>query len=227
MGGLTAPLLDRAGRVIAIEKDRALVPALRARFPAVHLIEADALDVEWSALNPPGSSGLLVTGNIPYNITSPLIDKALLPPRPRRIVFLVQREVAERVTAEAGTPEYGALTIGVQAVARAERLFIVPAGAFKPRPKVDSAVLRLTPLATPLVSDADRESFRALVVGFFGFRRKQMLRALRELTGWNAERAGQLLAKAGVMETVRPEVLTPVEFIRLHRILVDGGWSMR
>jgi 16S rRNA (adenine1518-N6/adenine1519-N6)-dimethyltransferase len=227
MGGLTAPLLDRAGRVIAIEKDRELVPALRARFPAADVIEADALDLDWSALSPPGGSGLLITGNIPYNITSPLIDKALLPPRPRRIVFLVQKEVAERVTADAGTSEYGALTIGVQAVARAERLFTVPAGAFKPRPKVDSAVLRLIPLAQPLVSDADRESFRVLVVGLFGFRRKQMLRALRELTGWNAERAGDVLAGAGIPETVRPEVLSPVEFVRLHHTLVDGGWSMR
>ncbi len=225
MGGLTAPLLDRAGRVIAIEKDRELVPALRARFPALTIIEADALDLDWNALSPP--EGLLVTGNIPYNITSPLIDKALLPPRPRRTVFLVQKEVAQRVTAVAGTPEYGALTIGVQAVARAERLFTVPAGAFKPRPKVDSAVLRLTPLPQPLISDADRESFRVLVVGLFGFRRKQMLRALREFTGWSPDRAGEALARADVLETVRPEVLSPVEFVGLHRTLVDGGWSMR
>jgi len=227
MGGLTAPLLDRAGRVIAIEKDRQLVPALRARFPALTVIEADALDLDWTALSPVESSGLLVTGNIPYNITTPLIDKALLPPRPRRTVFLVQKEVAERVTAAPGVPEYGALTIGVQAVARAERLFTVSAGAFKPRPKVDSAVLRLTPLTQPLIADADREGFRTLVVGLFGFRRKQMLRALREFTGWDAGRAGEMLARAGVPETVRPEVLSPAEFVRLHRTLVDGGWSMR
>lgn len=225
MGALTAPLLDRAGRVIAIEKDRELVPALRARFPAASVVEGDALDLDWNALSPPG--GLLVTGNIPYNVTSPLIDKALLPPRPRRIVFLVQKEVADRVTAAAGTPDYGALTIGVQAVARAERMFTVPAGAFTPRPKVDSAVLRLTPLTEPLISDADRESFRVLVVGIFGFRRKQMLRALREFTGWNAGRSADVLAGAGVPQTVRPEVLSPGEFVRLHRRLVDGGWSMR
>jgi 16S rRNA (adenine1518-N6/adenine1519-N6)-dimethyltransferase len=227
MGGLTAPLLERAGRVIAIEKDRDLIPALRARFPTLTVIEADALDLDWKTLRPPEGSGLLVTGNIPYNITSPLIDKALLPPRPRRTVFLVQKEVADRVTAAAGTPEYGALTIGVQAVARAERLFTVPAGAFKPRPKVDSAVLRLTPLAEPLITDTDRESFRTLVVGLFGFRRKQMLRALREFTGWSADRAGGVLGRAEVQETVRPEVLSPAEFVRLHEALVDGGWRMR
>jgi 16S rRNA (adenine1518-N6/adenine1519-N6)-dimethyltransferase len=227
LGGLTAPLLERAGRVIAIEKDRDLIPALKARFPSLDLIEGDALELDWHTLPHAGETGLLVTGNIPYNITSPLIDKALLPPRPRRIVFLVQKEVADRVTAAPGTPEYGALTIGVQAAARAERLFTVAAGAFKPRPKVDSAVLRLTPLDRPLISDDLRESFRVLVVGLFGFRRKQMLRGLREFTGWDASRASALLAGVGIPETVRPEVLSPAEFVELHRALVDGGWSMR
>jgi 16S rRNA (adenine1518-N6/adenine1519-N6)-dimethyltransferase len=226
-GGLTAPLIERAGRVIAIEKDRELIPILKSRFPGLELIEGDALDLDWHALAGPGKTDLLVTGNIPYNITSPLIDKALLPPRPARIVFLVQKEVADRVAAGAGTPDYGALSIGVQAVARAERLFTVSAGAFKPRPKVDSAVLRLTPLSRPLISDQERESFRVLVVGLFGFRRKQMLRGLREFTGWDAGRVGELLATTGIPETVRPEVLSPPEFVHLHRALVDGGWRMR
>lgn len=226
LGGLTGPLLARAGRVIAVEKDRELIPALRQRFPRADIKEGDALDLDWHALTPPGTR-VLVAGNIPYNITSPLIDKALLPPRPRRIVFLVQKEVADRVTADPGTPAYGALSIGVQAVMRAERVFTVPAGAFQPRPKVDSAVLRLTPLLQPLIADDERESFRSLVVGLFGFRRKQLLRGLRELTGWEASRLSGLLAGAGVRETWRPEVLSPVEFVRLYRALVDGGWSMR
>lgn len=227
LGGLTAPLCERAGRVIVIEKDQTLVPALRSRFPGVDVIQADALEVDWHDLNPPDGAGLLVTGNIPYNITTPLIDKAMLPPRPRRTVFLVQKEVAERVTAPPGTREYGALSIGVQAVARAERLFTVPAGAFHPRPKVDSAVLRLTPLKHPLVTDAERESFRVFVVGIFSFRRKQLLRAVREFTGWNAKQAGDVLVPLGMSETVRPEVLSPAEFVQLHRTIVDGGWRMR
>jgi 16S rRNA (adenine1518-N6/adenine1519-N6)-dimethyltransferase len=226
-GGLTGPLLERAGRVIAIEKDRELVPALRRRFPALDVREGDALELDWHGLAPAGGGGLLVTGNIPYNITSPLIDKALLPPRPKRIVFLVQKEVADRVTAVPGTAGYGALSIGVQAVAGAERLFTVPAGAFQPRPKVDSAVLRLTPLDRPLIGDEQRESFRAMVVGIFGFRRKQILRGLRELTTWDAARVSEALATVGVHETVRPEVLSPREFVQLHRVLVDGGWTMR
>src|SRR6185295_17883690 len=167
-GGLTAALAARAGRVVAIEKDADLVPGLRARFPGVTVVEGDALELDWDTLGGPGA---LVAGNIPYNITSPLIDKALAPPRPPRIVFLVQKEVADRVTARAGEGAYGALSIGVQAVARTERLFVVPAGAFHPRPKVDSAVLRLTPLDSPLVPDAEIPMFRRLVVGLFGFRR--------------------------------------------------------
>lgn len=225
-GGLTAPLLGRAGRLIAIEKDRDLVPALRERFPGVDVREGDALELDWHALAP-GGIRLLITGNIPYNITSPLIDKALLPPRPKRIVFLVQKEVADRVTAVPGTSAYGALSIGVQAVAHAERIFTVPAGAFHPRPKVDSAVLRLTPLREPLIRDDERESFRAMVVGLFGFRRKQLVRGLRELTGWDAERVNGLLAENDVPGTVRPEVLGPATFVRLHGAVVDGGWSMR
>jgi 16S rRNA (adenine1518-N6/adenine1519-N6)-dimethyltransferase len=226
MGGLTGPLLGRAGQVIAIEKDHDLVPTVRERFPGLDVREGDALDLDWHTLAPAGTR-LLVTGNIPYNITSPLIDKALLPPRPKRIVFLVQKEVADRVIAAPGTSAYGALSIGVQAVAHAERMFTVPAGAFHPRPKVDSAVLRLTPLREPLIRDDQRESFRALVVGLFGFRRKQLIRGLRELTEWEAARVAELLARDGIPGTVRPEVLSPAAFVGLHRALVDGGWSMR
>lgn len=223
-GGLTAALVERAGRLVAIEKDRDLIPALRERFPAVTIVEADALEADWPALAGPR---YLVAGNIPYNITSPLIDKALDPPRAERIVFLVQKEVADRVTAQAAAPDYGALSVGVQSVARAERLFVVPAGAFRPRPMVDSAVLRLTPLAEPLVSPAEQASFRRLVVGLFGFRRKQMARGLRELTGWAPDRVAEALAAVGIPLTARPEVLAPPTFAALLRALVDGGWVPR
>jgi 16S rRNA (adenine1518-N6/adenine1519-N6)-dimethyltransferase len=223
-GGLTAALAARAGQVVAIEKDADLVPALRARVPGARIVLGDALELDWAAL---AGEPFLVAGNIPYNITSPLIDKALDPPRPERIVFLVQKEVADRVTAAAADPDYGALSVGVQSVARAERLFTVSAGAFQPRPQVDSAVLRLTPLAEPLVSLADQAQFRRLTVGLFGFRRKQMLRALRELTGWPAERARAVLDRAAVSPEVRPEVLPPEAFVRLQCALVDGGWAGR
>ena len=220
-GGLTAELASRAGRVIAIEKDRDLARTLVGRFPNVEVAEADALELDW-----PGLAGgpFLVAGNIPYNITSPLIDKALMPPRPARVVFLVQREVADRLAGAPGSADYGALTVGVQAVARVERLLRVPAGAFFPPPRVDSAVVRLTPLAQPLVEDRQVPAFRRTVVGLFGYRRKQLARAVRELTGWNAGRAGQALAAVAIDPSLRPEALAPPEFVALHRTLVDGGW---
>jgi 16S rRNA (adenine1518-N6/adenine1519-N6)-dimethyltransferase len=224
LGGLTAELIRRTGRVIAIEKDPDLVAPLQARFPRLEVINGDALEVDWHALV---GGPFLVAGNIPYNITSPLLDKALSPPEPRRIVFLVQKEVAERVAAVPGTSAYGALSVGVQAVSMPERLFTVPAGAFQPRPKVDSAVLRLVPRPDPLVRPDERESFRSLVVGLFGFRRKQLLRGVRELTGWGAEVSGAVLQEADLQETVRPEVLSPLEFARVHRALVDAGWHAR
>jgi 16S rRNA (adenine1518-N6/adenine1519-N6)-dimethyltransferase len=223
-GGLTAQLASRAGRVVAIEKDRDLVPALAQRVPGVAIVEADALEVDWHALAGPR---FLVAGNIPYNITSPLIDKALTPPPPQRIVFLVQKEVAERVVAGAGHPAYGALSVGVQSVARAERLFTVPAGAFHPRPQVDSAVLRLEPRPDPLVGAEQQADFRRLVVGLFGFRRKQLGRGLRQLTGWPPDRVAAVLERAGLRAAARPEVLAPAELATLHRALVDGGWVAR
>lgn len=229
LGALTAMLAPRAGTLIVVEKDPDLLPGLTQRFPRVTAIEADALDLDWHAAA--GVQGhrvgpvanFLVAGNIPYNVTSPLIDKALTPPRPARIVFLVQKEVAERVSAAPANKAYGALTVGVQAVARVERLFTVPAGAFRPPPRVDSTLLRLTPLAEPLIGDEEIAPFRELVVGLFGFRRKQLLRGCRELTGWPAERVAAVLASAALEPTARPESLSPEKFVRLHRALVDDA----
>lgn len=224
-GALTAALRRRGARVTAIEVDTDLVPGLRARFPEVDLVEGDALAVDWQACRPPVPARWLVAGNIPYNITSPLLDKALTPPRPDRVVFLVQKEVADRLTAPPGSRTYGALSVGVQAVARAERLFIVPAGAFHPPPQVDSAVIRLTPLPQPLVADHEVASFRRMVTGLFSFRRKQLGRGLRELTGWPQEQTTAVLAAAAIAPDARPETLEPAAFARLHAALVDAGWT--
>jgi 16S rRNA (adenine1518-N6/adenine1519-N6)-dimethyltransferase len=228
-GGLTAELAARAGRVIALEKDRELAAALHGRWPNVNVVTGDALKLDWHELAAvaPGTGparGFRIAGNIPYNITSPLLDKALAPPRPELVAFLVQREVADRAAAEPGSAAYGALSIGVQSAATVETLFRVPAGAFRPAPQVESALLRLRPRPEPLVTDAESVGFRQLVVGLFGFRRKQLLRGLRELTGWTAERCGAVLAAARLDPGVRPESVAPPGFAGLYRALVDAGW---
>ena len=221
-GNLTAQLVGRGARVIAIERDADLVPRLRDRLPDVTVVEGDALELDWHALV--GSAPWVAAGNIPYNITSPLIDKALDPPRPRAVIFLVQREVADRLAAAPGSDAYGALSVGVQAVADVERLFLVPAGAFHPPPRVDSALVRLVPRSNPLIADAQVAGFRRLVVGLFGFRRKQLLRGLRELTGWGPDPARVALEAAGIQAAIRPEALSPEQFVKLLAVLVDGGW---
>ncbi len=221
-GALTRPLLDRGVRLTAIERDRDLIPALRA-LPGLALIEGDALEVDWpSALGLEPGERWQIIGNIPYNLTSPLIDKALAPPRPARVVFLVQREVADRLGAEPGTAEYGALTVGVLVAARVERLFGVPAGAFRPRPRVASAVVRLEPRPVPLVTDAELPRFRRLVRGLFGARRKQLVRAIRTVTGLGPEQAGLVVARAGLDPIQRPETLAPEDFVRLLAVGAAG-----
>jgi 16S rRNA (adenine1518-N6/adenine1519-N6)-dimethyltransferase len=134
-------------------------------------------------------------------------------------VYLVQKEVAERISAKPGGAEYGALTVGVSTVARVERLFTVPAGAFHPRPAVDSAVVRLTPLDSPPLADEEVASFRRFVVGLFGFRRKQLIRGIRELTGLPAERVAAMLEQVGISKEKRPQELTSAQFLALHAVL--------
>jgi 16S rRNA (adenine1518-N6/adenine1519-N6)-dimethyltransferase len=143
-GGLTRHLLNRTGRLIAIELDAALAEGIRARFAdsAAEVVEADVLDTDLSQWGE-----AVVCGNLPYYITSPILEQTLKLGRAlKRAVFLVQKEVAERITAQPGTREFGYLSVSVQARAKAEKLFTVKAAAFRPPPKVDSAVIRLTPL---------------------------------------------------------------------------------
>lgn len=216
-GALTDHLLARAARLIGIEIDRDLAPILRERYagdPRVTIVEDDVLNVDLGAL---AGGPFLLAGNIPYNITTPIIFHALRRPRPQRAVYLVQREVADRVAAAPGTEAYGALSVNVQAVARAEALFTVAAGAFHPPPKVESAVLRITPREDPVIAADEEEPFRALVQGAFGMRRKQMGRSLRALWSLGADEAKALLVRAGVDPASRPEVLSPAEFARILR----------
>ena len=216
-GALTDILAARAKRLIAIEYDRALAAMLRERYARhgnVLIAEADVLEVSLGEL---AAGPYVLVGNVPYYITTPILFHALAPPRADRAVYLVQREVAQRLAARPGTKEYGALTVNVAAVARAETLFGVPAGAFAPPPKVESAVVRITPLATPLVAADEEQRFRVLVQSAFGMRRKQMRRVVRSLFSIDAEQADQLLAQAGIEPEVRPETLSVEQFVGLMR----------
>jgi 16S rRNA (adenine1518-N6/adenine1519-N6)-dimethyltransferase len=226
-GSLTEALLRRGARVTAIEIDWDLAAALRTRLPTVDVITADALDQDWHRLTDEPPEAVSVTGNIPYNITSPLLEKALAPPPFRQIVLLVQKEVADRIVADPGSRTYGALSVGVQAVAEVDRLFTVPSGAFSPAPKVASAVIKLSPRRPPLVPADHRAAFRRMVAGLFGFRRKQLLRGLRELTGWPSEQVKALLLRVGVEPAARPETVPVARFVALERALVDEGWGVR
>ena len=218
-GALTDLLVDRvtAGRVIAIEYDRALAEILRQRYARrgnVLIAEADVLELSLGEL---AAGPYVLVGNVPYYITTPILFHALVPPRAERSVYLVQKEVADRLCAPPGGKEYGALTVNVAAVARAETLFRVPAGAFSPPPKVESAVVRITPLATPLIAPDEERAFRVLVQGAFGMRRKQMRRVLRSLYGIDAVAADAILDATAIDPEVRPETLTPSQFAALLR----------
>ena len=216
-GALTDILAERAGRLIAIEYDRALAEMLRQRYlrrSNVLIAETDVLAVSLGEL---AAGPYVLVGNVPYYITTPILFHALAPPRAERSVYLVQKEVAQRLSASPGSKEYGALTVNVAAVARAETLFGVAAGAFSPPPKVESAVVRITPTATSLVRPEEERPFRLLVQGAFGMRRKQMRRVVRSLFSVDADGADAILGAADIEPEVRPEVLTPAQFAALLR----------
>lgn len=218
-GALTEILRPRARRVIAVEYDRLLAGLLRERYagdPRVEVVEADVLAVDLAAL---ASTPYKLVGNVPYYITTPILFHALRTPRPELAVYLVQREVADRMAARAGDGAYGALSANIQMVARVETLFRVPAGAFHPPPRVESTVVRLTPLAEPIVAPDEEQRFRELVQAAFGLRRKQMRRVIRELRDLTASQADEVLLAADIAPDSRPETVNPEGFARLLRAL--------
>jgi 16S rRNA (adenine1518-N6/adenine1519-N6)-dimethyltransferase len=234
-GTLTRRLAPRVASVVAIERDRRLAQSLKQLAagepggedplpPNVCVIEGDALETDWGEATrrfpitiPDASPPFKVIGNIPYYITTPLIEKALTPPLPAVIVFLVQREVADRLTAAPGSKVYGALSAGVQVAAGVERLFVIRAGAFSPPPEVDSALVRLTPRDRPLVSPAEHPGFRRFLAALFGQRRKQIGRSLRSIAERSKDEAERVILEAGLDTTTRAEMLTPPELVRLYR----------
>ena len=218
-GALTEHLLARAARVVAVEVDRDLVPLLEDRFAGqpLRVVQADVLEVALATLA--GGDDYVVAGNGPYYITTPILFHARRRPRAARAVYLVQREVAERVVAREGAEEYGALSANVQAVAHPELVFRVPAGAFAPPPRVESAVLRITPRADPVIAEHEEEGYRVFVQAAFSLRRKQMRRVVRTIAALDVGRAEAALASAAVDPESRPETLSPAALARLYRAM--------
>jgi 16S rRNA (adenine1518-N6/adenine1519-N6)-dimethyltransferase len=218
-GALTSLLLARAERVVAIEIDPVLVQYLRAKFrdePRLTLVEADVLKADlaqWGVVT--------VAGNIPYYITSQILEKSLrLGGQPdgklTRTVFLMQEEVAERLTAQPGSRDYGFLSVQTQLLSTPELLFTVPAAAFRPPPKVDSAVVRLMPKDGSEFPALDRDAFLAFVGQSFRHKRKTIRNNLLE----SYER--------GVLDSIpetsrRAEQLSIAEFAELFRRVVSSG----
>jgi 16S rRNA (adenine1518-N6/adenine1519-N6)-dimethyltransferase len=210
-GALTGPLLQRAEHVVAIELDAALAAALRQKYSgngALTIVEADVLEVDLSQW--PATT---IAGNLPYYITSPILERVLpLPPPFRHAVFLIQKEVAQRLVAAPGSRDYGYLSVFAQLYSSQELLFTVPPGAFQPPPKVDSAVVRLTrqPLAGQLGVDPD--AFLRFARACFAQKRK-MLR--NNLAGIYGRDRIDLLPEA----TLRAEQLSLPRLAQLFRKL--------
>lgn len=217
-GALTEILSRRAGRVVAIEYDRQLAAMLRERFDGsnVLIVEADVLSVN---LHDVAGGRFLLAGNVPYYITTPILFQALQRPRAERAVFLVQKEVADRMAAPPGGKTYGALSVNIQALASAEVITRVPPGAFRPPPKVDSAVVRVVPRGEPDVQPEEEKKFSEFVQAAFGMRRKQLRRVLRALREMSADEADAILQEQGIDPTLRPESLTSRQFAGLFRAM--------
>ena len=225
-GALTDRLVSRAARVAAIEVDRDLVQYLRTRYagqPHVEIVEGDVLT---QSLGHVAGGPYVLAGNVPYYITTPIIFHALEVPRPDVAVYLVQKEVAERMAAPPGDKTYGALSVNLQAVVDVEFLRKVLPGAFNPPPAVDSAVVRITPKAEAAIEPGLEERYRSFVLAAFGLRRKQLVRVIRTVASLDAERALDVVTRCGLDPMARPETLTPVEFARLVRTLYAAPSSM-
>ena len=217
LGALTEPLAGRCDRLIAIERDRDLVPILSERFRDdghVEIVEADAVRADWSALLASGEPARVVAGNLPYQITGRLLRRVVeQAPQLARSVLMVQREVADRMVAAPSTAAYGALSVFVQAAFLVERALTVSPGAFAPQPRVGSAVVVLRPERKAEESDL----FRALVQKAFGARRKKLSNAWRTLA--EPDMLREAAAAAHIDLDARGETLSVAEFAAMEDAL--------
>ncbi len=219
VGTLTAALAHRAGRVVAVEVDPAVLPALRAvvaRYPHVQVVHADVMAVDLASLLPAGGVRKVVA-NLPYRIASPLVVRLLDPSLDIcRLVLTVQREVADRMAAQAGSPDYGVLSVLVQSRATVTVVRHLPPGAFYPPPEVESTVVRLDPHHRPPYGPGEEDLFVRVVRAAFAQRRKTLRNALASAHVAPAE-AAAACARAGIDPGRRGETLTLQEFAALAR----------
>jgi 16S rRNA (adenine1518-N6/adenine1519-N6)-dimethyltransferase len=207
-GTLTSELARRARRVVAVELDRRLLPALRAAAPDAEVVQADILRLDPALYFPSG--GEVVVGNIPYYLTGALIPHLLgKPPRPRRLSLVVQREVARRWS---GLDGWSLATVAVQTFAEPRIQFELPPEAFDPPPKVTSALVVLDVRASPAVQVADLDAFFRFVETVFQFRRKQLRTSVARATGKAPAEVQDRLQVLGVAPTRRAETLTLPEW---------------
>ena len=224
-GALTAPLLAAAGQLTAIEIDRDLAGMLRSRYgdnPGFRLIESDVLDVDFAALASQPAS-LRIIGNLPYNISTPLLFHLLQHhPLIHDMVFMLQYEVVQRLAAEPGSADYGRLSVMMQYYCEVELLFKVSPGSFTPQPKVDSAIVRLTPRRPSPFPPVNTELLGAVVKAAFGMRRKTLRNTLKPLF-FNGGFANEQLAALPVDLGLRAENLAVDDYVRLAVLLEKFG----
>ena len=212
LGALTRPLLERVKRLAVIEIDRDLVARLGAEFSPdrLRMHNVDALTFDFATLG----RELRVIGNLPYNISSPMLfHLAQYETNLRDVTVMLQREVVQRMAAAPATPDYGRLSVMLQTRFRIERLFIVPPGAFRPMPLVDSAIARLTPLERARPKIDDEALFARVVAAAFGQRRKTLKNALKLLA------TEEELEREGIAPGLRGETLAVSDFVRLANAL--------
>ena len=216
-GALTRPLLRRHGALTVIELDRDLIAPLQALDGTegrVQVIHADVLAIDFTALA--GNDTLRLVGNLPYNISSPILFHALAhAAHIRDMHFMLQKEVVDRMAAEPGSKVYGRLSVMLQAYCEVLALFDVPPAAFRPPPQVDSAVVRLRPRAPDRIAIIDHDRFARLVRDAFGQRRKTLRNALSTLCD------AATIAAAGLNPGARAEQVAVPDFIALANHLAQ------
>ncbi len=226
-GKLTAILLKYAGRVIAIELDRRLVSHLKERFKDtnVEIVQGDAMEFDYAGVAERFGRRIKIVGNLPFSITSPLLFKLMrIYKHIELMVFMVQREVGERICSPPGSKKYGILSVLCRLYWKVERLFIVKKGSFYPPPSVSACVIRFIPDPHPALSNINPEDLTMLIKKAFSRRRKMLKNTIVESAkGAEGEDLIGKIMEAGIDPKLRAEDLSHEDFIRLYQIIYSPG----